>query len=58
MDRNGRSNRYLSTILVFGSNLIERIVASYFDGKGSIDFDPAGIRFKLTGAPGTAPLAA
>ncbi|WP_192847143.1 sensor histidine kinase [Aureimonas sp. AU4] len=35
----------------FGSKLIERIVASYFDGAGHIDFDPAGIRFTLTGAP-------
>ncbi len=34
----------------FGSKLIERIVASYFDGEGHIDFDPAGIRFTLTGA--------
>ncbi|WP_294642486.1 PAS domain S-box protein [uncultured Aureimonas sp.] len=34
----------------FGSRLIERIVASYFDGEGRIDFDPSGIRFKLTGA--------
>ncbi len=36
----------------FGSKLIERIVASYFDGEGRIDFHPAGIRFKLTGASG------
>ncbi|WP_026358898.1 sensor histidine kinase [Aureimonas ureilytica] len=35
----------------FGSKLIERIVAAYFDGEGRIDFDPAGIRFTLTGAP-------
>ncbi len=34
----------------FGSKLIERIVASYFDGEGHIDFDPAGIRFTLAGA--------
>ncbi|MBB3953012.1 GAF domain-containing protein [Aureimonas jatrophae] len=34
----------------FGSKLIERIVSSYFDGEGHIDFDPAGIRFTLTGA--------
>ncbi|RIX99528.1 PAS domain-containing protein [Aureimonas flava] len=42
----------------FGSKLIERIVASYFDGEGRIDFDPAGIRFTLTGAvdrPSTQP---
>ncbi len=34
----------------FGSKLIERIVASYFDGEGRLDFDPSGIRFTLTGA--------
>ncbi|WP_416356640.1 PAS domain S-box protein [Aureimonas phyllosphaerae] len=38
----------------FGSKLIERIVASYFDGEGRIDFDPAGIRFTLIGAPSRA----
>lgn len=36
----------------FGSKLIERIVASYFDGEGRLDFDPSGIRFRLTGVPG------
>jgi two-component sensor histidine kinase len=36
----------------FGSKLIERIVAAYFDGEGRIAFDPDGIRFTLTGAPG------
>ena len=36
----------------FGSKLIERIVASYFDGEGCLNFDPSGIRFTLTGAPG------
>ncbi|WP_182085950.1 GAF domain-containing protein [Aureimonas sp. ME7] len=36
----------------FGSKLIERIVAAYFDGDGRLDFDPAGLRFTLTGAPG------
>lgn len=36
----------------FGSKLIERIVASYFDGEGHLDFDPSGIRFRLTGVPG------
>ncbi|WP_062112301.1 HWE histidine kinase domain-containing protein [Aureimonas sp. AU40] len=41
----------------FGSRLIERIVASYFDGEGRIDFDPAGIRFKLRGAASGAPSA-
>ncbi|WP_168990568.1 PAS domain-containing protein [Aureimonas flava] len=39
----------------FGSKLIERIVASYFNGEGRIDFDPAGIRFRLTGAAAAAP---
>ncbi|WP_148640256.1 PAS domain-containing sensor histidine kinase [Aureimonas sp. AU20] len=34
----------------FGSKLIERIVASYFDGEGHIEFDPAGICFTLTGS--------
>lgn len=32
----------------FGSKLIERIVASYFEGEGRLDFEPAGIRFRLT----------
>ncbi|MWV25326.1 PAS domain-containing protein [Methylobacterium sp. 2A] len=36
----------------FGSKLIERIVASYFDGQGRLDFDPPGIRFRLTGLIG------
>lgn len=36
----------------FGSRLIERIVASYFEGEGHIDFQPAGIRFTLTGTSG------
>ncbi len=36
----------------FGSKLIERIVASYFDGEGRLDFDPSGIRFALKGVPG------
>ena len=36
----------------FGSKLIERIVASYFDGEGRLDFAPSGVRFRLTGAPG------
>lgn len=37
----------------FGSKLIERIVASYFDGEGRLYFDPSGIRFRLTGVPGS-----
>lgn len=36
----------------FGSKLIERIVASYFDGEGCLEFDAAGVRFTLTGMPG------
>jgi two-component sensor histidine kinase len=36
----------------FGSKLIERIVAAYFEGEGRLDFDPSGIRFRLTGVPG------
>lgn len=36
----------------FGSRLIERIVGSYFDGEGRINFDPSGVRFTLTGAFG------
>ncbi|MBB3999429.1 sensor histidine kinase [Aureimonas pseudogalii] len=33
----------------FGSRLIERIVAPYFDGTGKLTFDPSGARFDLTG---------
>ncbi len=33
----------------FGSRLIERIVAGYFQGEGRIHFDHRGIRFILTG---------
>lgn len=36
----------------FGSKLIERIVASYFEGEGRLDFAPTGVRFRLTGVPG------
>ena len=35
----------------FGSRLIEQIVGAYFDGEGRIDFEPGGIRFRLTGKP-------
>ncbi len=42
----------------FGSKLIERIVASYFDGSGVIDFNPSGIEFTLTSASHSAPVAA
>ncbi|TPW32781.1 HWE histidine kinase domain-containing protein [Pararhizobium mangrovi] len=31
----------------FGSRLIERIVAAYFDGETSLDFDAGGVRFRL-----------
>jgi two-component sensor histidine kinase len=34
----------------FGSKLIERIVGSYFDGTGRLDYAPGGVRFELTGA--------
>ncbi|PZX18219.1 PAS domain S-box-containing protein [Palleronia aestuarii] len=33
----------------FGSKLIERIVGSYFDGTGRLDFDPGGVQFELVG---------
>ena len=36
----------------FGSKLIERIVASYFEGEGRLDFDPSGLKFRLTGLTG------
>lgn len=36
----------------FGSKLIERIVAAYFEGEARLDFDPSGLRFRLTGVPG------
>ncbi|WP_102961319.1 sensor histidine kinase [Mangrovicella endophytica] len=36
----------------FGSKLIERIVAAYFDGTGRLEFDPSGVRFILEGALG------
>lgn len=35
----------------FGSRLIERIVAAYFEGEGSLHFDPGGVRFTLVGKP-------
>jgi two-component sensor histidine kinase len=39
----------------FGSKLIERIVASYFEGDAHLEFDRSGIRFRLTAVPsGTA----
>ena len=33
----------------FGSVLIEKIVATYFEGSAQLDFDPAGVAFRLTG---------
>jgi two-component sensor histidine kinase len=33
----------------FGSRLIERIVGSYFSGRGALTYDPRGVHFKLTG---------
>jgi PAS domain S-box-containing protein len=33
----------------FGSRLIERIVAPYFNGTGKLAFDPSGVSFDLTG---------
>lgn len=36
----------------FGSRLIERIVAPYFDGTGKLHFEPAGVRFELVGTLG------
>lgn len=39
----------------FGKVLIEQIVASYFNGSASLEFDPAGVVFNLSGkiAPST-----
>lgn len=33
----------------FGTRLVERTTALYFDGTSSLDFDQAGVRFRLTG---------
>ncbi|MER0240107.1 HWE histidine kinase domain-containing protein [Fulvimarina sp. MAC8] len=33
----------------FGSQLVERIVASYFDGTAVLSFDPTGVAFRLSG---------
>ncbi|MFQ1702330.1 sensor histidine kinase [Loktanella agnita] len=33
----------------FGSTLIEQIVGPYFDGRGTITFDPAGVQFHMIG---------
>ncbi|RZJ44565.1 MAG: PAS domain S-box protein [Brevundimonas sp.] len=31
----------------FGTKLVERVVAPYFNGKAALDFDPSGVRFRL-----------
>ncbi len=33
----------------FGSQLIRRMVAPYFDGEAYLDYDPYGVRFTLSG---------
>ncbi len=33
----------------FGSRLVERIVAPYFDGVAKLSYEPAGVRFRLDG---------
>ena len=33
----------------FGSVLIEKVVATYFDGSATLDFEPSGVVFRLTG---------
>ena len=33
----------------FGSRLVERIVAPYFEGEGKLSYDPHGVRFRLDG---------
>ena len=33
----------------FGTRLVERVVAPYFDGTAALVFDPAGVRFSLRG---------
>ena len=39
----------------FGSRLVERIVATYFDGEAKLDFPPEGVAFRLQGkAPASA----
>lgn len=34
----------------FGSRLTERVVPTYFNGKASIDFDPAGLIYRMDGS--------
>lgn len=31
----------------FGTKLVQRVVAPYFDGTAALDFDPSGVRFRL-----------
>lgn len=38
------------TRVSFGSRLVERIVASYFNGEAKLSFDPAGVVFRLDGS--------
>lgn len=33
----------------FGSVLIEKVVATYFEGSATLDFDPSGVSFRLSG---------
>jgi PAS domain S-box-containing protein len=33
----------------FGSRMIERMLAAHFNGTTNLDFDPAGVNFRLTG---------
>ena len=40
----------------FGSRLVERIVAAYFEGQGKLDFAPQGLQFRLNGRA-TTPMA-
>ncbi len=37
----------------FGSVLIEKVVATYFDGSATLDFEPSGVVFQLTGTIST-----
>ncbi len=40
------------TVTGFGSKLLQRIVGAYFEGKATLDFAPAGVRFHLEGEIG------
>lgn len=39
----------------FGSRLLERIVASYFDGEATLAFSQEGVRFLMSGVAGATP---